>query len=196
MERKCNRCGLPESEHQLRHNRNHFFERKGMKNELKGNKGMLFVNLAEGRRIGIQFRHLHTEAIVRGVNQKTRLTYCGIFEIPADEKEVPKKITFGVAKCSDRDNFSRESGRKLSLTRALANGDHEFANDIKILEPETNLVLRTAASVTVKEKRGVVWKAYFDRIPKRKPEDPTPVVQETVEGVIVEPVITEATVLH
>ena len=197
-ERKCARCDFPESEHQLRHNRNHFFERIRVDTEGPKGKGMLFVQLSKDRRIGIQFRHLHTDAIVRGVSQKTRLTYCGIFEIPADEKEIPKKLAFGVAKCSERDNFSRESGRKLSLSRALMNGDHEFANDVKILEPGTGLVLRTAASARVKELRGIVWKAYFDRIPKFKPEDPTPVVQETVDGVLVsdKPITEEPIVLH
>lgn len=160
----------------------------------KDSRGMLRVSGVGDKVIGIQFRHIKTKTFVGQQEKSLRITHCGLFELEADEKAAPIKISYGVAKCAEADNFSRERGRKLALARALASGDHQFASDVEILDG-TGVVLRKAASGEVKRLREIVWKTYFDRIPKGKVEDPTPVVQETVDGIVVKPV-EEPVVLH
>lgn len=129
-------------------------------------KGMLRITLGQ-RTLGLQFRHLSTKAMVRGIEQQTRLTYCGVYELPEDPKVKPTKITFGVAKCSGSDNFSREIGRKISLTRALLSGTHEFS------------------TTEAKGTREVIWNAYRMRGTTSFTETP-PVVQqqEVIEGIV------------
>ena len=150
VERRCKRCGIPESEHELSFA--HFFVRseniqfRGENNvELpqKGTKGMIIVQLPD-KRIGIRFRHMHTGAIVHGVNKKVRLTHCSIYDI-TDDPEDPHKLAYGVAKCSDNDQFVKEKGRKVSLTRALLSGDTE-------LSAEGAKAIRT-----------IIWETYRNR---------------------------------
>ena len=62
-------------------------------------------------------------------------TWCGIFDRPDSDPEKP--VWEGFAYCSLKDKFSKETGRKVSLTKALA------------LWP--------------REKRKLVWEAYFKR---------------------------------
>jgi len=107
---------------------------------------MLIVDLGN-KKVGIQFRHQAVKTLVRGENIHTRLTHCGIFEIPKEEKGEIKKLAFGVAKCSEHDNFCKEKGRKVALTRALLQGASEFSG----------------VSQSHKDLRGKVWEAYRNR---------------------------------
>lgn len=125
-------------------------------------RGLLKIQVTPDLKVGVKFKHSFSEAYVRGVKKHTRLTYCAIYEL--DGNDIPKKkISYGVAKCSELDNFSREIGRKLSMRRALLEGKN-FSY----------------------EERETVWKAYFDRIPKVKDdENPPEQRQDVIEGTVI-----------
>jgi hypothetical protein len=148
--------------------------------EPKRNKKMIVVQLPD-KKVGISFKHLFTMAVVRGTRQKTRLTHCAIFAVPEEKVSKDEKlmvITFGVAKCSAQDNFNRAKGRKVSLTRALLTGDHEFNNfDVKgNLKPDW---------FNIKANREIIWKTYFESIASKYPvAPPAPEGAPVLEGSI------------
>lgn len=108
---------------------------------------MLKVDLP-GRSIGVSFSHptvikkvfdddLLSEHLVTEV--KERRSVCQVYELKPDWLPNDIDVTLlgeGVAKCSHLDNFVKETGRKISLTRALA------------------------ASNLTKDERTAVWQAY------------------------------------
>ena len=162
-ERKCGKCGEPESTHQLTNpNLRHLFERTVM-NPLtaKDCNQMLRVELPD-KTIGIQFRHRFGESILNGIKSKSRMTHCGIYDISGLKPEdKPVKISSGMARCSDKDQFNREVGRKISLTRALLEGDHFLSQ--KTFE--------------AKVLREFVWLAYRGRIPSNNSPSGVPAIE-------------------
>lgn len=135
---------------------------------------MLIVQLPT-KRIGITFRHLKVDTLKHGVPMETRVTHCGIWELPDEDKEAIK-LTYGVATCSPKDNFSKEKGRKCALTRALLQGDHEFNNYDLNGELKPNWV-------DIKESREMIWNAYRNRGESSAP--PNPEGAPIVEGVVI-----------
>lgn len=52
----------------------------------------------------------------------TKMTVCNIFKLSTSNNitfPTPQIIAVGYAICSEKDNYSKEIGRKISLTRAL-----------------------------------------------------------------------------
>ena len=73
---------------------------------------------------------------------QVRYTHCELYEIlpgPDNEKPQTKLMCEGIARCSPLDNFNKEAGRKIALTRA-----------IKVLELN-------------RDEREVVWETYLNR---------------------------------
>ena len=114
---------------------------------------MIFAKLSGGKTIGIGFQHKTLKESVDlelGVELEFRHTLCNLFEVPVgytglkpkerlEKGLVPKVLAVGSARCSLQDNYKKEIGRKLALTRALE---------------ETSLD---------KHDRNVVWRAYLNR---------------------------------
>ncbi len=58
---------------------------------------------------------VHDEPLIRH-------TECKILT-PIEGKEMPGFVSIGYAKCHPKDNFNKETGRQLSLKKALEDGD-------------------------------------------------------------------------
>lgn len=171
-ERTCAICDRGEASHHTARylsGPGHFFIRKEAKLDFKepeDSRGMIFAKV-DGKTVGLQFRHARVKTIINGVESMAYVTHCGVYHVPPDDETgPPTKICYGVSKCSPQDQFNRETGRKIALTRALLQGVHEFALS--------------------KEKREVIWKAYFDRIPKVTKEEEPP-VEPAIEGILIDP---------
>jgi hypothetical protein len=76
------------------------------------------------------FRFYHT----RKFRKQPRLTFCAVLR---RDQTGTTTLLSGRAKCSKKDNFNKEAGRKLSLARAIA--------------------------VLPRDDRGVIWSTYFSR---------------------------------
>lgn len=73
----------------------------------------MIVNL-NGTQYSVRFRHTQDES--------NRHTECKILQ-PIEGKEMPGFISIGYARCHPKDNFSKETGRQLSLKKALDDGN-------------------------------------------------------------------------
>lgn len=137
----------------------------------KSRGSMMVIPLPnKGIEVGIIFRHFHGKAFVRGKEQMAQMTRCSIFELAEPgEKTEPKLITFGVAKCSDRDQFNKETGRKISLTRALLQGTHFLSE----------------STLERKEDRGTIWAYYRNRNLPPPTNEENGADQPAIDGVVV-----------
>ena len=89
-----------------------------------------------------------------------RATVCTISKVmPNGELKV---LDVGVAMCHEGDTFCKETGRKRSLTNAL-----QYKYYIKNENYHKLAYTEVSDSRFSKEEREVIWKAYFDRIPKK-----------------------------
>jgi len=62
-----------------------------------------------------------------------RCTSCDIF--PADKVDpLPTQMAYGKARCSLEDQYNKETGRKISLARALKDGKYDSDQRTKIWE--------------------------------------------------------------
>jgi len=95
------------------------------------------------RVLGITFSHPYREKVELPLFYD-RSTVCQIFELH-DDGPVEDALLLGTgeARCSYKDNFCKEAGRKIALTRALRteDGTHYLNN----------------------EARTIVWETYLDR---------------------------------
>lgn len=145
--------------------------------EPEDSRSMLIVAMG-ARNIGVQFSHRRMKVISDDREYFTYVTRAGIYTLmPDDETGPPQLINYGISKCSPKDQFNRETGRKIALTRALQEGDTIFSR----FQKHGN-VKDFAASLEAKNNREIVWKAYFGRIPKKE-ENPTPA--EVIDAIII-----------
>ena len=83
---------------------------------------MMKIVLAD-RTIGIEFEHpkvkkpVHVKGGTHPVVMIRRASVCSIYEL--DPKAPPKRISHSICNVHHDDQFSRETGRKLGLARAL-----------------------------------------------------------------------------
>jgi len=85
----------------------------------------------------LRFRFAHTP----GGKRWKKVTLCHIENKPINENDwFP--IVMGIACCSKEDSFSRETGRKLSLTRAL----------------------KKSKMLINKDTRTKIWETYFSKV--------------------------------
>lgn len=83
----------------------------------------------QGKEVAIKFYH-NNHALPKGEKlpkegfEYERGTTCIIFDVKGDE------ISSGSANVHPRDNFSKETGRKISLTRAIKNFNAEARTQI------------------------------------------------------------------
>lgn len=107
---------------------------------------------------GIGFRHFSMKEAVplfdsKGIPQKSiyletidvRYTSCSIYRLGADGKPLGPVLAKQSGRCSPLDNFEKEAGRKVALTRTLLRWTEK-------LDPVEGRTIRAAA-----------WTAYLDR---------------------------------
>ena len=104
---------------------------------------------------------------------ETRNTYCTIYELtPSKEKEgkfdaVP--LAKGHARCSPLDNFNKEEGRKVSLSKALKvlwPGIRELTFKKNVLQTKAErdaFQIEAATLLENQKQREEVWKGYHSR---------------------------------
>lgn len=114
---------------------------------------MLKAKLSDGRIFGITFAHPTLQTEIGAHILKVRVTRCDLFEIFTGPLARERPIASEIAKCSPRDNFEKERGRKIALTRAIE------------------------AAKLPKKDRSILWEAYLYR--DASPKDPTPPVSPT-----------------
>lgn len=88
---------------------------------------------------------------------KVRYSHCFIVELvdPKDESKY-KFISEGVARCSPKDLFEKEKGRRVALTDALL--------EVKLLNgSKGKRTLLKAKTDLNKEERKLIWDGYFNR---------------------------------
>jgi hypothetical protein len=88
----------------------------------------------------VEWEHLRDSTI------EIRATKCKITEIETN------LIAQGFAFCSNKDQFNKDIGRKISMKNALMSG---FTTDLEVLNIN-------------KEKRTIFWKTYFNRNDKSR----------------------------
>lgn len=109
---------------------------------------MLKAKLSDGRIFGIAFGHPVLQTTIAGHLLKVRVTRCELFEIFTGPLARERLIASEIAKCSPQDNFEKERGRKIALTRAI--------RAAKLQKPD----------------REALWEAYLYR--DAAPKDPAP----------------------
>lgn len=105
------------------------------------------------KNIVVQFQHVRAEESRRRRNNGH--TVCSVhFDVP-DVKKLDEcsATATGTAKVYRKDQFCKETGRKIALTNALLN------------------LSNVAPSLVDKTVRTTIWQAYFGRKPKKKVAD-------------------------
>ena len=99
----------------------------------------------DSKKYSITWRHLQDQNGIAG------LTYCIISEL-GEERGMRKQIVQGMSRCSLKDHYCKNSGRKLSLQRAL----------LTRVPPEGAIERKDGwHPVFEKEQRQLVWSEYF-----------------------------------
>jgi hypothetical protein len=116
--------------------------------------------ILEHRTIGVSFRHSDVEATIPGTippaSRQTKGTFCEIFEIkksPTSDVEYATWVAEASAVVGIGDQFRKDIGRKLSLTRVLKYLSNPKYGEQKAIPP---LVLTKADRVKI-------WAAYHRR---------------------------------
>ena len=146
---------------------------------------MIRVSLGE-RLLGIGFEHKTIQEVAgddeaftillgRRVKKtiETRNTYCTVYELtPSKEKEGKfdaAPLATGHARCSPSDNFNKEEGRKVALSKALKviwPGIRELTfkkNVIQDREERAAFIIDPAVLLENQRQREEVWKGYHSR---------------------------------
>jgi len=104
--------------------------------------------ILSGKKYLITWRHANFTTVSGGILFRMH-TECYIYEILSD---IEKRLLIqGKAECSNRDRFSKNTGRKLSLERAL----------LTRVPPQIPTQGKEWGSVFTKEDRKTVWQEYF-----------------------------------
>jgi len=106
---------------------------------------MLTVDIGQGSSVNMRFQHAVYQREIPMSKQMigSRACICNLKLVHPDESE---ELYIGIAKCHENDNYCRETGRKISLTRAMQN------------------------STLSKHERRLVWEAYLGRKEKVQSE--------------------------
>lgn len=89
-------------------------------------------------------------------------TICRIYD---DEHSYDKPIVIGGAVCKPPDKFCKNTGRKISLARALGKL-FPYSYHIQDIDDQV-VIVPDEINVTHQEYRAIAWKEYFNESPKR-----------------------------
>lgn len=89
-------------------------------------------------------------------------TVCKIYD---NETSYSNPIVEGVATKGSVDNFCKNTGRKISLARALGKL-FPYSYHIQVIDEQV-IVVPDEINVTHQEYRAIAWKEYFNESPKR-----------------------------
>lgn len=95
---------------------------------------MMRIKLDDGRELLLSWFHERYKEPMNGISGHT---YCYL-----EKADTRKIISYGLTQCSVSDNYNKETGRKISLTRALSD--------------------------LPKKDRATIWNAYLNRNTERK----------------------------
>jgi hypothetical protein len=91
---------------------------------------------------------------IEGGRKNGRRTFCQVLEKRGSDR---LEIGVGEARCNTVDHFDKNTGRKLSLQRALTTG-HIFVDGNGFLAPAPKDRLLS------KEERSAIWSEYFNMV--------------------------------